>query len=173
MHKTRKAVLGEDEEKKLKRGEEKVKGKFKDAVEGRDRDRDRDRERERERERERGRDDRDRRLVEGDGDDRSHRRPNNRRGKSPDVMVIEERFRNGRPEARRVFDNGKLILEEGDRRYDNDHSSGGGRSSRDSERFMLEHRPSVARLRPGRYYEIDGGDGVLYEDRLVRRHPYG
>ncbi|KAK7756254.1 hypothetical protein SLS62_001849 [Diatrype stigma] len=156
VHKTRKMVFGEDEEEKLK-------GKFKDAVEGRDRDRDRDW----------------RSLDRGSEEDdryrRRHQHQDHRRDKSPDVLVIEERFRNGRQEGKRVFDNGRLVLDDDNRRYNIEHGGdGGGRGAgmRDPERLMLDHRPSVPRLpSSGRYYDIDGSDDVLYEDRLMRRYP--
>ncbi|RYO76215.1 hypothetical protein DL766_001029 [Monosporascus sp. MC13-8B] len=115
MHKAWPKVFGD--EKDLKG----IKGKTKEVVGGRE-DGERDRERDRGRNGGRGRD-RDRSVIRD--------------------IVVEERFRNGRPEGRRVYDDGRLVLDEGP--YD------------------VRHRRSVdGHLGPPRHrrFEIDDDDVV-------------
>ncbi|RYP75509.1 hypothetical protein DL771_002394 [Monosporascus sp. 5C6A] len=86
MHKVRPKLLGDEKELK------KLKGEAKEVVGRGDGERGRDR-------------DRSRNGVRGKDRDGSVIRD----------VVVEERFRNGRPEGRRVYDDGKLVLDE--RRY--------------------------------------------------------
>ncbi|RYP04344.1 hypothetical protein DL765_010225 [Monosporascus sp. GIB2] len=84
MHKARPKVFGDE------KGLERIKGKAEEVV-GRG-DGERDRERDRGRNGGRGRD-RDASVIRD--------------------IVVEERFRNGRPEGRRVYNDGRLVLDEG------------------------------------------------------------
>ncbi|RYP93866.1 hypothetical protein DL770_000062 [Monosporascus sp. CRB-9-2] len=91
MHKVRPKVLGDGKELKG------LKGKAKEVVARGDGERDRERDR-------------------GRNGGRNGGRGRDRDGSVIRDVVVEERFRNGRPEGRRVYDDGRLVLDEG--RYD-------------------------------------------------------
>ncbi len=137
-HKAWPVVFGEGE--KLKEGVE-------DAVLGRDRGRKRDSW------------DKDR-EKKGRSKSKSKGRSKSRGGAD---VVIEERFRNGRQEGRRIYNDGKLVLDE-------DNSNGGnGNSNRGRGGFVLDrrrrdsvHQQEQLQLRPRKYYELDGCDDVEY-----------
>ncbi|RYP52096.1 hypothetical protein DL768_002646 [Monosporascus sp. mg162] len=120
MHKVRPKVLGDGKELKA------LKGKAEEVVGRGDEERDRERDR-------------------GRNGGRSGGRGKDRDGSVIRDVVVEERFRNGRPEGRRVYDDGRLVVDEG--RYD------------------VRGRRSVdGRLGPPRHrrYEVDD-DYVAYE----------
>ncbi|RYP10682.1 hypothetical protein DL764_000472 [Monosporascus ibericus] len=128
IHKVRPTVLGDKKELKG------LKGKEKEVVGRGDGERNRERDRDRGRGRDRGRD-----------GDRDGGRCRDRDGSVIRDVVVEERFRNGRPQGRRVYDDGRLILDE--RRY-----RVRGRRSVDGRLDHPRHRR----------YEVDD-DYVAYE----------